>query len=176
LRREARTERRAARLAVLEKALEATGRAVDRVVAYMNGEVFESEAGPLERIADPAEALVRLNRSLRQIAALADKLDESDEARETRLKEEAEAREAAKRRAEERRRRAPEDALRERKKRAIRYAARNALRDDEPDLDREERERLLDDLFTDYENYDDYSGDPVVILVELCRELGLTLE
>src|SRR6516164_2534279 len=71
---QARAERRAARLAVVAKALEATGRAVDRMVAYMHGELTEAEAKPLEWIADPANALVKLDRAVRQIAALADRL------------------------------------------------------------------------------------------------------
>ena len=122
-------------------------------------------------IVDPTLALTRLTRSLRQISALEDKLDEDDEERATRRAAEAEAREQAKRREEASRRETAESPELKRRKFGIRHAMRNLLVDADPGLGHMRRERLLDDLFSDYEVYDPtYAAAPAEIMLELCRE------
>jgi hypothetical protein len=175
---QARAERRAARLALLGRVGKATAEAIERVNDYMNGRLSEEACRPFERIADPGLTLSRLNLSLQRTVALEERLDESDEEREERRRQEAEARarEEAKRRADDAREtRAPADPKLVRKRKVVRHAMRNILRDFNLDLDRQDRERLLDDLFSDYEDYDDYSGDPERIVLDMCYEEGVNL-
>ena len=166
---DARAKRRAARLARLDRAGQKTEQAIDRLVEYMHGQLPEPLAQPFARIVDPTLALTRLTRSLRQISALEDKLDQDDEERATRR--EAEAREQAKREEEASQTKTAESPELERRKSGIRHAMRNLLFDADMGLNHTRRERLLDDLFSDYEVYDPaYAADSARIMLDLCRE------
>jgi len=169
----AREERRLRRIAVLEQVCDLNVRAAERLGKYIGGELSEFESQPFARLADPFTALTRLSQSIRRIVALQERLDEDDETREKRLKaERAERERAIQAREAERRREAAADAY-EDKKETIRRAVRNSHRDAEPDMALADRESLLDDLFRDYEDHFDYSGDPARIVAELCAEVGL---
>jgi len=176
----ARAERRAWRLGVLDRVCALNLRAAERLSEHIAGELPESESQVFARVSDPCLTLTRLTRAIRQTVALAEKIDEDDETRQARLKAEREARdrreaaEAAAIQAEQARREAGILAAPlENKKRRIRHAVRNAHRDADPDLEFDEREGLLDDLFEEYEAYDDYSGDEAKIVAQLCADLKL---
>jgi hypothetical protein len=92
--------------------------------------------------------------------ALEDRLDEDARTRAARLKEEREA---------EARKAARESLNAE--KRIVRRAVREAFREATPDLDRDRREKLLDDLFRDY---DDYNHGPLAqVIAAICTDLGV---
>jgi len=176
----ARAARRAWRLGALDRACQLNLNTAERLSAYIAGELSPEESQPFAQMQDPCLALARVTSAIRQAVALAEKIDEDDETRQIRLKAEREARdrkeaaEAAGVRAEQARREAGlANAPLERKKQLIRHAVRNAHRDAEPDLDFEERESLLDDLFEEYEAYDDYSGSDAEIVARLCQDLKL---
>jgi hypothetical protein len=177
----AREARRAERLAALGRARDANVQTVVRLGQYIAGELDERAAVVFDRVADPCLALARLTRLVQQIVTLEDKLDQDDETRALTLKQEAEARAAAARQAEAWRAGAPDRQARAEaeeeqaaKKHAIRRAVRNAHKDNWPDTDADTREAQLDAMFSDYEAYDDYEGDPEEIVTQLCAELGLS--
>lgn len=119
---------------------------------------FNTEA--FARVADPAASFNRIALAIRRIVALEDRLDEDAATRAARLAEEkaAEARKAAR-----------ESLMVE--KRIVRRAVREACKDTYPDWDRKERENLLDDLFRDY---DDYNNGPLAeVVASICTDLGI---
>jgi hypothetical protein len=177
----AREARRARRLVALEQARDANVQTVVRLGQYIAGELDEKAAVVFDRVADPCLALARLTRLVQQIVTLEDRIDQDDETRALALKQEAEARETAARQAEAWRAGAPDRQAREEaeeeqaaKKHAIRRAVRNAHKENWPDTDADTREAQLDAMFSDYEAYDDYEGDPEEIVTQLCAELGLS--
>jgi hypothetical protein len=139
----------------------------------------------VEKLKDPFLAINRMQRELRRIVALAEQLDEDDAERVKRLAAQAAERARAARDAERYREADIESQKDEAKKAAIRQAvtdaARDAWGDDDADFDPnadESEDRLslseiLDDLFDDYDTYEDYDGDPVEIVAKMCAELGL---
>ncbi len=127
----------------------------------------EQEA--FERVKDPYLAMDRLTRSLCRVVAMEERLDESAEARAERLAKEQAEREKAAREAQAWAEGEPERT----KKTVIRRTVRNVHRDAEPDLDRWEREDILNEAFSDYEDFEDYGGDPVEIILRICTQLGL---
>jgi hypothetical protein len=177
----AREARRVKRLAALELVRDANVETVVQLRQYMTGELEDKAAEIFARVADPCLALARLTRLVQQIVTLEDKLDQDDETRALTLKKEAEARQAEARQAEAWRAGAPDRQAREEaeeeqaaKKHAIRRAVRNAHKENWPDTAVSTREAQLDAMFRDYEEYDDYEGDPEEIVTQLCAELGLS--
>ncbi len=167
---EARETRRARRLVSLENLRNGCEEAVKRLVDGTAGRLPYDEQEIFERVKDPYLAIERMARSVRRIVALEDRLDESAEARAARLAAEAAARANAERDAEAWAAGQPERD----KKKLIRRAVRTAYQDGEPDLDHREREDLLNDLFNDYDEIDDYDGDPAEIVARFCAQLRLS--
>jgi multidrug efflux pump subunit AcrA (membrane-fusion protein) len=126
-----------------------------------------------------------MQRELRRIVALAERLEEDDAARAKRLAAEAQAEKEAASNAEMQRAWAVQSAQDKARKAAIRQAVTDAARDawgeragedcgaDCDNDDCENVEHLLDDLFDDYDTYEDFKGDSVEIVAKMCAELGL---
>jgi hypothetical protein len=140
---------------------------------YIAGEASESACAALDRIPDPCLSMTRMARALRQVVALEEKLDEDDETRLQRQREEALAWQKEIAAEEADRVSAAEKEQVNEARRYVRRAVRDAQLDADPDMSRGDRERLLDDLFEGYEDYDDYSGDLNQIVVNLCRQIGI---
>jgi len=169
----AREERRERRLAALDAILDLNLAAAVRLSQYIGGGLAEHDAQPFARLNDPCLALDRLTRSIGRIVALQERIDESAETREARLKAERAARDKAERDEQARREADTAEAELAEKKNTIRRAVREAHRDAFPDFERADREDLLDDLVREFEDHDDYERDPAEIVAELCTELGL---
>jgi hypothetical protein len=112
------------------------------------------------RVADPATSYTRVALAIRRIMALSHWLDEEEEKRTARLASEkaAEARKAAR------------ESLNG-EKRIVRRAVREAFKEATPDLDRDRREKLLDDLFRDYDDYN--HGTLAQVVAGICTDLGI---
>lgn len=171
-----------ARLVRLEGMREMGYEMARRLNDYVAGRLSPDECTAFADIKDPTLAFSRMTSTVRRIIALEERLDEDAETRETRIAaEQAErarkiaaeeaARQQAIRNAEAARvREAAEAPLRE-KKQLVRHGLHEASFDMDDDLNHEDRESLLDDLFDQYEIYDDYAGDPDEILAQLIGEL-----
>jgi hypothetical protein len=169
---EVREARRGRRLESLERVRLAAEEMALHLADGVAGRLPEDEQAAFAKIRDPYLAFSRAERAVRRIAALEDRLDEDAETRAARIAAERAAQAAADARAAALRAdeaaRAPERA----KKRSIRRAMRRVLRDTDPETEYLDREVLLNDLFDDYESYDDYAGDTAEIVAKLCSELG----
>jgi hypothetical protein len=120
----------------------------------------EFDTSAFARVADPATSYTRVALAIRRIMALSHWLDEDAVTRKARIAEQkaAEARKTAR------------ESLNG-EKRIVRRAVREAFREATPDLDRERREKLLDDLFSDY---DDYNHGPLAqVVAGICTDLGI---
>jgi len=172
---DAREARRRARLAGLDEMAEMIQGAARSLSRYISGELDEEAARPLANIADPCASLTRLARAQRQIFALQERADDAAEARARRLADAAAGRRKAERAALAEREAADKEAAIAEKKRMIRLALKEANHELGPGqgLPRPEREKLLDDLFGDYERYDDFDRDVADIMEDLAREAEL---
>ena len=172
---DAREARRRARLAGLDEMAEMVQGAARSLSRYIGGELDEEAARPFANIADPCAALTRLARAQRQIFALQERADDAAEARARRLADAAAGRRKAEQSARAEREAADKAASIAEKKRLIRQALKEANHELGPGqgLPRPERERLLDDLFSDYERYDDFDRDVADIMEDLAREAEL---
>jgi len=172
---DAREARRRARLARLDGMADMVQFAARRLTRYIGGDADEDEARPFANIADPCASLTRLARAARQIFALQERADDAAEARARRLADEAAGRVKAERTAQAEREAADKAAAIADKKMLIRRAFKEASHRGGPGegLPRPERERLLDDLFSDYERYDDFDRDVADIMGDLAREAEL---
>jgi len=172
---DAREARRRARLAGLDEMAEMIQGAARSLSRYISGELDEEAARPLANIADPCASLTRLARAQRQIFALQERADDAAEARARRLADAAAGRRKAEHSARAEREAADKAASIAEKKRLIRRALKEANHERGPGqgMPRPERERLLDDLFSDYERYDDFDRDVTDILEDLTREAEL---
>ena len=172
---DAREARRRARLAGLDEMAGMIHAAARSLSLYISGNLDEDEARPLVNIADPCASLTRLARAARQIFALQERADDAAEARARRLADEEAGREKAERAARADREAADKAEAIADKKRVIRRAFKEASHARGPGegLPRPERERLLDDLFSDYERYDDFDRDVADIMDDLAREAEL---
>ena len=179
--------RRAARRDDLDRSMQMTTEMIEHLAKGLTGLLCNAAHDSVEKLKDPFLAMNRMQRELRRVIALAEQLDEDDAQRAERLAAAAEAKEEAARAAERweagRAAREAEAAKKAAIRRAVTDAARDAWGDDDadidpddPDDDRLTREELLDDLFSDYEVYDDYDRDPAEIVAKLCTELGLKPE
>jgi hypothetical protein len=180
--------RRASRFDDLDLSQHFTMAMIDRLSKGVAGLLTGAAHLSIERLNDPFLAINRMQRELRRIVALAEQLDEDDAERAKRLAAEAAEKARAARAAEEYRLAAIESEKEEAKKAAIHQAvtdaARDAWGDDDADFDPdadENEDRLslveqLDDLFDDYDTYEDYDRDPVEIVAKMCAELGLKPE
>jgi len=147
-----------------------------RMTEAMAGRLPDHECPMFSRIKDPVVSLSRLLRVVGQLGLLEERFAEDAETRAKRIEAEQAAREQAARAARARLEREAEQDLYDEKKKTIRSAMRQISRDAEPDLPYAERELRLDDLFEDFENYEDYDGDPVEIVATLCAAMGLRPE
>jgi hypothetical protein len=160
----ARQARREERLGDLRKVRRCTGLAIEHIAHYIAGHASWEQADPSVKLRDLTNALGRLDKEVRQIVALEERIDEDAETRAARIAEEKAKREAEAR-AEQRR---LEMKPQEDKEELIRRAVKLAHRDAYPGLTRIEREDLLGDLFEDYEEFGDLSGPPVRIVADFC--------
>jgi len=124
-----------------------------------------------ERVRDPYLAMARLSMAVERIAAREDRLDQDDETRAAlhaaELAAEREAAECAARDAEAERLARPLET----KKHLIRRVTGLAHRDLFPELTRWERDDALDQIFEDYEEFGDWTGDPLQLAASFCRDL-----
>ena len=165
---------------------------IELLVKGLNGLLAGTAHEAVDRLADPFQAMNRMQRELRRIIALAERLEEDDFQRAARL---AAEKAKALRDVEIRREADAESRAGQEKKDAIRNAVRflvedvwpdddadSAQRDDDSgdDMDgddgRDRRENLLDDLFDDYDTQDGWERDPVEIVAKMCARLGLKPE
>ena len=172
---DAREARRRERLAGLDDMASMVQFAARRLTDYIGGDLDEDEARPFASITDPCASLARLARAARQIFALQERTDDEAEARARRLADEAAGRVKAERTAQAAEEAADMAAAIAAKKRLIRQAFKEASHAQGPGegLPMPERERLLDDLFNDYERYDDFGRDVTEIMDDLAREAEL---
>ncbi len=123
------------------------------------------------RIKDPYLDFSRVALALRRIVAQQERLDEDAETRAARLAVEQAEREQM---WQEQPAWADDaDPALNAKKKLIRRAVRNAHQDAVPGMAHWERMEQLDDLFDEYEQLDDYDGDPAEIVATLCAMLNL---
>ena len=172
---DSREARRRDRLAGLDAMAGMVQFAARRLTKYIGGDLDEEDSRPFANMTDPCASLTQLARAARQIFALQDRADDAAETRARRLAEEAAGREKAERVALAEREAADKAAAIADKKRLIRRAFTEASheRGSGQGLPRPERERLLDDLFSDYERYDDFDRDVTDIMDDLTREADL---
>jgi hypothetical protein len=112
------------------------------------------------RITDPAASFNRLSLAIRRIVALEELLEEDAATRAAQL--------AAQRALQERR------AARERaeeEKQIVRRTVRMAHSDANPGIERDRQENLLNDLFDNYELYNE--GPLAEVVANICTDLGL---
>ena len=188
--------RRSARRTDLNTARTMTTALITLLAEGLSGVLTGIPHAEVAKLSDPFLAINRMQRELRRIIALAERLEEDDFQRAARLAaEKAKAAKAA-RDAEIWRAVNAEFRAKAEKKEAICNAVRFALEDawddededtdgaasdddsgdDADDADRDRREYLLDDLFDDYDTDDSWDGDPVEIVATLCARLGLKPE
>ncbi len=164
--------RRAARRDDLFRSQQMTMTMMSRLADGLTGLLVNHAHDSVEKLNDPFLAINRMQRELRRIIALAERLEEDDAERAKRLAAEQKAEADAERRAAAWRAgrvaRAAEDA----RKTAIRDAVTAAARDAWGDDDCKNTRHLLDDLFDDYETYEDFDGDPAELVAKMCVELG----
>ena len=172
---DSREARRQARLDGLDEMASMVRVAARRLTKYIGGDLDEEDSRPFANIADPCASLTRLARAARQIFALQERADDAAEARARRLADEAAGWVKAERAAQADREAADKAAAIAEKKRLIRQAFKEASHAQGPGggLPIPERERLLDDLFNDYERYDDFGRDVIDIMDDLVRETEL---
>jgi hypothetical protein len=143
LRREARRrDMEILRLSAMESALHTT--------EYIAGRLPAWKCKAFENVRDPLASLANLNRSIVQITLAEERFDESNEERAARLKSEREAREKAERNAKAQSAYTASQQRRAENKRQVQSAIR-AITLDSLELDYDDREALLDDLFLGFD-------------------------
>ncbi len=174
---DAREARRRERLDRLDEMAGMVQDAARGISQYIGGELDEEAARPFANIADPCASLTGLARAARQIFALQERADDAAEARARRLADEAAGRRKAERDAEAEREAADKAEDVAQKKRMVRRAITEVNHELGPGkgLPRPDRDRLLDDLFSDYERYEDFDRDVLDIMNDLEREAELVV-
>jgi hypothetical protein len=150
----------------------------------------------VNKLADPFLAINRMQRELRRIIALAERLEADDlqlaahlaaaKAKTAKVLRDAERWLEADAELQAKQAKQARQARQDTIRKAVRLAAEDgwddenvdsAARDDDSgdgnDDHRYRRENLLDDLFDDYDTSDSWDGDPVEIVATLCARLGL---
>jgi hypothetical protein len=188
--------RRMARRTDLDKSRTMTTALIELLAKGLNGLLAGTAHDSVNKLSDPFLAMNRMQRELRRIIALAERLEEDDFQRAARIAaEKAKAAKAAREAEIYRQVDAEMRAKQERKDticNAVRFALEDAWDDDDEDADsvagdddsdddaddedRDRREYLLDDLFDDYDTDDSWDRDPVEIVATLCARLGLKPE
>jgi hypothetical protein len=170
-----REENRQARGARLDEMDEMILIAARQLTGYICGKVSVEDAPALAGIADPCLTLTRLARAQRQVIAYQEKLEDDAETRARRLADEDAQYEAEFLKAEAEQDAALKAGRIEANKRQIRQAFKEASFEigPGPGLPRPERERLLDDLMSDYERFDDLDRELGEVVKDLGREFEL---
>lgn len=189
--------RRAARRRDLDTSQTMATAMIALLVRGLKGLLAGAAHDAVDRLADPFLAMNRMQRELRRIIALAERLEEDDFQRAARLVVEKAAQAKAVHDAEIRRAADAERQAAQDRKDAIRNAVRLAAEDARPDDDDADEavpndedgddaagddddrytvEDLLDDLFDDYDTFESYDGDSVEIVARMCARLGLKPE
>jgi hypothetical protein len=169
-----RARRREDRLRNIEMVRLATTDTLFRTTEYLAGRLNSWQAGNIDRARDPLAAVPAINRSIIQLTLLEERLDESDEERTQRIKAEAEAKaRAAAAAAAERDEKAGEARRSETRRRVHDTVRAISLACLEPSLDYRDRESLLEDVFSDYEDDtgDSYDGDPAQLAADILTRL-----
>ena len=146
------------RLASMESALHTT--------EYIAGRLPSWKREAFETVRDPLASLANLNRSIVQITLAEDRFDETGEERAARIVAEAKAAAAERTYSADQLRRVENKRQVQQTVRAISLSCL------EPKLDYHQREELLGDLFLDFEEDNDYAGDPAETVADLCTRLG----
>jgi hypothetical protein len=170
---EAREARRLRRLESVELMRLAAEQMAVRLNEGLAGRLFGEEHEAFEKVDNPYLAYTRVSRTFHQLILLEERLDEDAETREARIA--AERAEQAQRIAEAQKRREAE-AVRvvvDHKATSIRKAVRAAHRDAYPEMEHPEREMILDAVFEDFEEIEDYDGDAAGIVARLCHTLDM---
>jgi ElaB/YqjD/DUF883 family membrane-anchored ribosome-binding protein len=179
--------RRAVRRRHLEDSRGLTMALLGDLALGVDGKLPPTAQDCVDRLKDPFLAMNRVQRELRRIIAQEERLDDEDTERANDPAAEAAERAQAAIDAEVSRKASDRSQAEKQKKDAIREAVTQAARDAWGDADKypdclgddclddecEGLPHLLDDLFSDYESYDDYAGDPVEIVAKLCAQFGL---
>jgi hypothetical protein len=154
------------RLSAMEAALHTT--------EYIAGRLPAWKCAAFESIRDPLASLANLNRSIVQITLAEERFDESNAERADRLKAEREARETAERNAQAQRAYTASQHRRAQNRLQVQSAVR-AITLDSLEMDYEDREAMLDDLFQSFDLDDgDYSRDAAGMVADFCAQLGIT--
>jgi hypothetical protein len=170
----AREARRQRRLALVGRLMEAGEEAAMNLTEGMAGRLYGDRLEAYLRITDPALAWSRVTRTIRQLAALEERFDESDETRAARIAAERAAALNAARAAEAEREAQAEADARDETKELAQDAIREMYRDADPETPSPERERLLHDLFADYAITGDFYGDAADVIVRIMRTAYLS--
>jgi hypothetical protein len=154
--REARVERRLNHLELLRN----IGMEIAAGLGHAAARRHQFDTSAFARITDPAASFNRLSLAIRRIVALEELLEEDAATRAAQL--------AAQRALQERR------AARERaeeEKQIVRRTVRMAHSDANPGIERDRQENLLNDLFDNYELYNE--GPLAEVVANICTDLGL---
>jgi hypothetical protein len=154
--REARVERRLNHLELLRN----IGMEIAAGLGHAAARRHQFDTSAFARIADPAASFNRLSLAIRRIVALEELLEEDAATRAAQL--------AAQRALQERR------AARERaeeEKQIVRRTVKMAHSDANPGIERDRQENLLNDLFDNYELYNE--GPLAEVVANICTDLGL---
>jgi hypothetical protein len=168
--------RREDRLRMTEMVRLATTDILLRTTEYLAGRLDSWQSGNIDRARDPLATVPALNRSIIQLTLLEERLDESNEERTERIKQEAEAKVRAQQAAEAAEQEKAGEALRGETRRRVHDTVRAiSLTCLEPGLAYHDRESLLDDAFGDFEDDTDcaYDGDPAELSADILTRLAV---
>jgi hypothetical protein len=170
----ARADRRVRRLESVERMRLAAEEMALRLNDGLSGRLPTHEQAAFALVDHPHLAFQRISRAFHQCVLLEERLEEDSEARTARIAAERAARAQSIANAKARHQAGIVSERLADKKLTVRRAVREAHRDFDPTMERMAREMLLDELFSDYEEYDGYDGTEAELVVALCAELGLT--
>ena len=154
------------RLAAMEAALHTT--------EYICGRLPAWKHQPFEKVTDPVASLANLNRAIVQITLAEDRFDESAEARQARIKSEAQAQIKAEQAALAARTDAERTLRRAENKRQVHHAVRAITLDHLRLPSYRDWRKLCAGLFRELEAEDAYDADPAEIVADVCLRLSLT--
>lgn len=154
------------RLAAMEAALHTT--------EYICGRLPAWKHQPFEKVTDPVASLANLNRAIVQITLAEDRFDESAEARQARIKSEAQAQLKAEQAAQAERDYTAGQIRRAENKRNVQNAVRAITLDYLPRPSYADWDKLCANLFRELEAEDAYDADPAEIVAEICARFSLT--
>ena len=155
------------RLASMESAI--------HITEYIAGRLPNWKKEAIEKIGNPVAALANLNRAIIQITLAEERFDETGEERLARIAAEAEAEVRARREADAARAQAEATLRRAENKRQVKSLVR-AVSLSSIRIPFTEQQKLLDDVFRDFDSEPDavspYNGDPAETAADLCLRLG----